>query len=117
MNLKLLSYKAGFRNAGDFLASFVGDLTCWHSNGSDERDKADDWYERAFGMSKYYSNFRYHLFDYDYCIDDMKEMIEDNDFFEDAYESYVAENSGKTNLNRDECREVLAEIISAGMEL
>ena len=101
MNLKLLSYKAGFRNAGDFLASFVGDLTFWHSNGSDERDKADDWYERAFGMSEYYSNFRYHLLDYDYCIDDMKEMIEDNDFFEDAYESYVAENSGKTNLNRD----------------
>ncbi|MCB8818664.1 hypothetical protein LJE72_24720 [Desulfosporosinus sp. SRJS8] len=46
--LKLLAYKAGFQCAEQLLSSFVGDLTGWGgSNGSDERDCADRWFERA----------------------------------------------------------------------
>lgn len=116
-NLKLLAYKAGFESAGKFLSSFVGDLTGWHSNGSDERDIADQWYQRAFGMSEYYSNFRYHLFNYDYCLDDIQEMIEDQDFFNQVYDEYLGECYAKENQSKEECLEVLKEIIIKGVEL
>jgi len=115
--LKLRAYKAGFRNAGELLASFVGDLTGWHTNGSDERDKADDWYERAFGMSEYYSNFRYHLSNYEYCLEDMKVLIEDEDFFEEVYQEYLGEQYAKHNQSREECLNLLKEILEEGKEL
>lgn len=116
-NLNLMAYKAGFKSAGELLSSFVGDLTGWHSNGSDEREKANDWYERAFGMYEYYSNFRYHLFNYDYCLDDMQDMIEDADFFEAVYKEYIGEKYAKNNQNKEECLEVLEEIIKEGVGL
>lgn len=116
-NLKLLAYKANFENVGSLLSSFVGDLTGWHSNGSDEREKADDWYERAFGMSEYYSNFRYHLFNYDYLIDDMKDLVEDADEFELTYEEYIGECYADNNQSKEECMKVLKDIIKKGIEL
>ena len=39
-NLKLKANQAGFKNSEDFIQSFIGDLTGWSSNGSDERDLA-----------------------------------------------------------------------------
>lgn len=59
-NLKLKAYQAGFKNPGDFIQSFVADLTGWCSNGSDERDLAGQWYERAYGMSEFY--YFFHIF-------------------------------------------------------
>lgn len=69
------------------LSSFVGDLTGWyHTNGSDERDKADDWYNRVFGC--WIAYFRLFLHKNHYSLDDIKDMIEDEDFFNDIYEDY-----------------------------
>lgn len=116
-DLKLLAYKAGFKSAGELLSSFVGDLTGWHTNGSDEEDKADDWYNRAFGSSEYYSNFRHHLFNDDCSLQDMKEMLDDEDIFEDAYERYIDENIGKTNQSKEECLKLLKELLEKGEEL
>jgi len=116
-NLKLLAYKAEFKSAGDLLSSFVGDLTGWHTNGSDESDFADRWYERAFGTSEYYSNFRYHLFNNDFSLEDMADMLEDEDFFEDTYQSYLGENEGKTNQSKEACLALLKELVERGEEL
>lgn len=35
-NLKLMAFEVGCKNTGDFIQSFIGDLTGWASNGSDE---------------------------------------------------------------------------------
>ena len=116
--LKLLAYKAGFQCAEQLLSSFVGDLTGWGgSNGSDERDCADKWFERAFGSCEYYSNFRYFLYDYDYPLEDMSFMLEEEEYFEDAYQNYIDENYGKTNQSREECLALLKEIVEKGEEL
>lgn len=116
-NLKLMAYKAGFDSAGKFLSSFVGDLTGWHSNGSDERDLADQWFERAFGSREWYSHFRYHLYNNDFGIDEMKDMIEDEDWFEETYQEYLEENTGKTNQTKEECLALLKELVEKGEEL
>lgn len=116
-NLKLLAYKAGFASAGELLESFVGDLTEWHSNGSDERECADKWFNRAFGSSDYYSNFRYHLFNYDYTISDMQDMLDDEEFFEEVYSDYVAETPSKTNETKEACLSLLKNLIQKGEEL
>ena len=115
--LKLRAYKAGFKDVSQLLVSFVGDLTGCFTNGSDEESKADEWYERAFGMSGYYSNFRYHLFNNDFSLEDMKDMIEDEDWFEDTYQDYLAENSHMTNETKDICLATLKEIVEKGEEL
>lgn len=115
--LKSRAYKAGFKSPAELVTSFVADFTGWHRNGSDEEDKADEWYNRAFGSSEYYSNFRYHLFNNDFCLDDMKDIIEDADWFEDVYQDYLAENSHMTNESKEECMEILKELVNNGVEL
>lgn len=115
-NLKLLAYKAGFGNAGELLSSFVGDLTGWlHSNGSDERDLADQWYERAFGCFIVY--FRYFLFNNDYGLNEMNDMIEDAEFFEEIYKDYKDEYDGQELQSKDDCLKELREIVKVGKEL
>jgi hypothetical protein len=114
-NLKLMAYKAGFDSPGKLLSSFVGDLTGWHSNGSDERALADQWYERAFGMCTNY--FRHHLFNFDYSLDSMQDMLDDTDFFEEVYEEYSDENYRKDLESKEDCLKLLEEIIKEGKEL
>lgn len=115
INLKLMAFKAGFKNEGDLLASFVGDLTGWQSNGSDERYLAAQWYDRAFGMWMGY--FRHHLFNYDYDLDRMQDMIDDNDFFDQVYEEYKSESYGKELESKEDCMKLLKDIIDGGKEL
>ncbi|WP_018211156.1 hypothetical protein [Desulfitobacterium hafniense] len=117
-NLKLLAYKAGFESAGELLSSFVGDLTDWGgSNGTDERDCADRWYERAFGSCEYESNFRHFLYELGYDLDDMSFMLEEEDYFEDAYENYIDFNYGKENQSKEKCIALLKEIVEKGKNL
>jgi hypothetical protein len=114
-NLKLMAYKAGFESAGKLLSSFVGDLTGWHPNGSDESSLADQWYERAFGIWTNY--FRYHLFNNDYSLASMQDMLEFTDYFEEVYEEYSDENRGKDLESKEDCMKLLEEIIKEGKEL
>lgn len=114
-NLKLMAYKSGFKSAGGLLSSFVGDLTGWHSNGSDERDLASQWYDRAFGM--WINYFRYHLFNYDYDLDSIKDMLDDTNYFDEVYEEYSSENRGKHLESKEACLKLLKEIADNGKEL
>ncbi|WP_242852569.1 hypothetical protein [Acetobacterium bakii] len=116
-NLKLMAYQVGYKNAGDFIQSFVGDLTGWSSNGSDERDLADQWYQRAHGNGEFTYYFHYFLFNYDYDLDTMMEMIEDEDYFEEAYEEYSEQAWKKEYQSREDCIQILKEIAKNGTEL
>ena len=93
-NLKLKAYQAGFKNSEDFIQSFIGDLTGWSSNGSDERDLAYQWYQRAHGMSEFYYYFHYFLFNYDYDLVMMSELLEDDEYFSEVYNEYIMEADG-----------------------
>jgi hypothetical protein len=116
-NVKLLAYKAGFENVGELISSFVGDLTGWHPNGIDESELAADWYQRAFGMNEYYSYFRYHLSNYDYCLNEMKKMIKDYEFFNQVYEEYLGECYAKNVQSKEDSLKELEKIVSKGKEL
>ena len=117
-NLKLMAYKAGFKNAGDFIQSFVGDLTGWSSSGSDERDLAGQWYQRAHGISEFYYYFHYFLFNYDYMnLAMMSELLVDEDYFEEVYEEYTEQAWGNDVQSREECLELLKEIVERDIEL
>lgn len=118
ISLKSLAYKAGYKSPGELLSSFIGDLTGWgYTNGSDERDCAEQWYQRAFGMSEYYSNFIHYLYDNDYTLDDMSDMLEEGEYFDDVYERYTDDNYGKTNQAKEECLAILKELVEKGEEL
>lgn len=43
------TFKAGLKRPEELLESFIGDLSGWHRNGSDEEEKADEWFQRAYG--------------------------------------------------------------------
>lgn len=113
-NLELRALKAGFHSGAELLESFIGDLTGWSTNGSDEERMADEWYERAFGMStEFYAFFRYHCYNYEYHIDDLIESLEDEDLFDEFYQEYVDENSWNKSLtlqSKEECRKVIEEM-------
>lgn len=47
----------------------------------------------------------------------MKEMFEDNDYFENVYEDFKAESGNKTIQSKEDCRAVLKQIIEEGKEL
>lgn len=116
--LRSLAYRAGFNNAGELISSFIGDLTGWlHTNGSDERDCADRWYERAFGCWRFY--FKYFLFDRGYVFNEMKEFFDDKDFFKSVYDEYkeeaVIQGFKDENIeSQEECFDVLGKIIAEG---
>lgn len=115
-NLKLKAYQAGFKNPGDFIQSFIGDLTGWSSNGSDECDLADHWYQRAFGMSEFYYYFLYFLFDYHYELL-INLILEDEEYFEEVYEVYTEQAWNKDFQSREECLKLLKGIIEKGVQL
>lgn len=116
-NLKLKAYEAGFKNPGDFIQSFIGDLTGWASNGSDERDLAYQWYQRAHGMCYFYYYFQYFLFNYDYNLISIAELLVDEDYFEGVYEEYTEQAWGKDVQSKEDCLELLKEIVDNGVEL
>lgn len=116
-NLKLKAFQAGFKNSGDFIQSFVGDLTRWSSNGSDERYLADQWYQRAHGMSEFYFYFHYFLFNHDYDLVMMAELLEDDEYFSEVYVDYIMEAHGKDVQSKEDCIQLLKKIVEAGIEL
>lgn len=112
--LTRMALKAGFKSPSELIESFIGDLTKWHDNGSDERHLAEGWYKRAFGgTTTFYAFFRYHCYDYNYAMDDLIEALENEDLFNEFYNEYVEENSWDKNINlesKEECRKVIEEL-------
>ena len=106
--LTLHALKVGFKSAAELLESFTGDLTAYHSNGSDERMYADQWFDRAFGIweeTKFF--FRYYLYNNNIEIDDFED---DDDYFEEVYNDYLEEEDSKSHEGKDECISILKEL-------
>lgn len=107
-----LSLEAGFKNAGELLQAFVGDLTGYHKNGSDESMIADNWYDRAFGIwVQTRAYFRAFLFDEEYDLAALKDMDIDEDCFNEAYEEYVELNTELEHDSKEECIKIVKELI------
>ncbi len=103
-----LALEGGFMNIGELLESFVGDLTGWHSNGSDERRLACEWYDRAFyELKETYLSFRYYVYYMDLCIED---LLEYEDFFERVYSEYLEDDKNKSHDSKEECLAMLKEM-------
>ena len=117
ISLKLKAYEAGFETPEEFLAMVIGDIVASSVSGTDERDLINAWYDKAFGWRTGYSFFRYHLFNYDYSLENMAEMLSNDDFFEAAYQEYLDESMGKACESRESCLTTLREIVAAGAEL
>lgn len=123
--LTLDAYKAGFENVSELLEAFVGDLTGWHGNGSDEEMYAERWYKRAFYYEvEEHANFRHFLYNYNYDTYDLRLMAGcyDNDpmdeeelsgqeAFEECYAEYEQENFGKTLDPKEECMKTIKKIV------
>lgn len=116
-DIKKYAYKAGFETVGKLLSSFVGDLTGWHSNGSDERDYADRWYERAFGSCEWHSYLRYFLYEEGYSLDDMGELLNDQEYLDQVYEDYKDFSEKKEMESLEETRRIIEKIIKIGQNL
>lgn len=115
--LKMKAYSAGVEDIGSFITAMIGDLTSCHSNGSDEREMMDNWYERCFGNHHYYAYFKFFLYENKVILGEMIRMIKDKEIFDMYYQSYCEENGGMNLENREECEKVVCDIVDKGEEL
>ena len=77
---------------GELLENFIGDLVDGtYSNGSDERDLADQWYKRCyFGMFPEKTFLRY-LLENDEDVEDFITACDEKKYYEDHPEEYAEE--------------------------
>lgn len=109
-SMTMLALKVGLKNVGQLLEMFVGDLTGCHTNGSDESDLADQWFDRAVGIwEETHSYFRYYLYNYNIDID---YSAEDEDYFDEVYEEYLEDEPNKEHDNKEECLSIVKELNS-----
>jgi hypothetical protein len=103
---KRISEKAGKHGitVGQLLENFIGDLVDGtYSNGSDERYRADQWFERCwFGMFPEDTLLKY-LLEYDYDIDDFVTIYEEVQYYKANPQEFVdeekeARENGETML-------------------
>lgn len=116
-SIKLMAYKAGLESAEELITSFIDDLTYWHSNGSDERDIAEQWYERTYSMDMETRYFRHFLFSNNYELEELQEMLENTDFFESIYQAFKDESTENYIESKDVCLKLLKSIVDTGKEL
>mgnify|MGYP000587472425 CR=1 FL=1 len=92
------TFKAGFKHPAQLLEAFVGDLSGWHRNGSDEEELAGEWFSRAYSGMGGSDSFLYYLYDHQVDIDELEriavtfdhdpEEVYDEDPEEDYRETY-----------------------------
>lgn len=84
-DVKRISIKAGKcgLTVGELLEQFIGDLVSGtYSNGSDERDKAQQWFERCwFGMFPE-ETLLWHLLDWGRDVGDFLTVVDELKYFE-----------------------------------
>lgn len=90
-----ISEKAGLHGLtiGELLESFIGDLiNGTYSNGSDERDKASDWFERCwFGMFPNKTLLR-HLLSWQYDVENFIDACDELKYKKNHPELFVEDN-------------------------
>ncbi|MGL5253991.1 MAG: molecular chaperone GrpE [Brevinema sp.] len=87
-----LAGKSGL-SVGEFLASFIGDLVDGtYSNGSDERDRANQWYERCWFSHRYDgeedSELLGFMLNWGHDVDDFLTAIDEKDYYAEHPEEY-----------------------------
>jgi len=87
-----IAKKAGMHGltVGELLENFIGDLVDGtYSNGSDERDRANEWFERCGFSFMYEQTLLRHLLDWDNDIDDFLTVCDEMKYYEDNPEEYA----------------------------
>ena len=101
------TFKAGFKHPVQLLEAFVGDLSGWHRNGSDEEELAGEWFSRAYSGMGGSDSFLYYLYDHETDINELEHIAVtfDHDpeevYDEDPEEDYCME---WTQKETEKCR-------------
>ena len=68
-------------------------------------------------MSEFYYYSHYFLFKYDYNLVMMSELLENDEYFSEVYDEYIMEANGKDVQSKEDCIQLLKEIVETGVEL
>lgn len=127
------AFRAGYEAPGELLAAFAADLSGWHSNGSDEEDRADQWFHRAYDHMGGDSSFLLYLYDMDADKWDLENIITttehepDEIYYEDKeigqvdtygetypydwYEDYVDAVYSKDAQSKEDCIALIRKLL------
>lgn len=125
------AFKAGFETPGELLASFAADLSGRHSNGSDEEEHANQWFERAFSHAGGENSFLSYLFECDMDELDLENIItttehEPDEIYDeyegqtetyaenypyDWYEDYVDNVYNNNAQSKEECLALIRKLL------
>lgn len=89
-----IARKAGLggQTVAKLLENFIGDLVGGtYSNGSDERDRADEWYERCWFSWMNDDTLLHHLLGQDHDIDDFLTTYDELKYFETNPQEFADE--------------------------
>lgn len=113
VNLNLLAYKAGYSSPKELLEMMIGDLTGWGETSSCP-EAMRQWYMDAHGESLETYYFRFYLYNYDYNMEHLNDMLTDMGQFEEDYQNYIDESGGMITEPWERCLEVAREIYEEG---
>lgn len=86
--------KAGLHGltVGELLENFIGDLVDGtYSNGSDERDSAEQWFQRCWFSHMYEKTLLRYLLDWEHDIDDFLTVYDELKLYETNPEKFAEE--------------------------
>ena len=113
VNLNLLAYKAGYSNPKEMLETMIGDLTGWGET-SPCPETMRQWYADAHEESLKTYHFRFYLYNYDYNMEHLNDMLSDMNQFEEDYQNYLDESDGMITEPWERGLEVAREIYNEG---
>ena len=92
-----ISIKAGKHGltVGELLANFIGDLVNGtYSNGSDERDRAEHWFERCwFGMFPE-ETLLWYMLNWGHDVDNFLTAVDELEYYQENSEEFKEETEG-----------------------
>lgn len=115
VNLNLLAYKAGYSNPKEMLETMIGDLTGWGET-SPCPESMRKWYEEAHQKTLETYYFRFYLYNYDYTVEHLHEMLADMNIFTTEYQGYcdICADEEREEEPWERCLEVTKEICEVG---
>ena len=113
VNLNLLAYKAGYSSSKELLETMIGDLTGWGET-SHCPESMRKWYADVHQKTLETYYFRFYLYNYDYNMEHLRDMLSDQGQFEEDYQNYLDESDGMITEPWERCLEVAKEIYNAG---